>query len=89
MVYTPTSWGSTTLITPVLFDNMETQYTEVLAHWTTQSFRIESGSTFVVEVSATEPEHAAGRIYFDSSTDDLSFYISDGTSWIKLNGVTV
>ena len=84
MVYTPTSWNSTTMLTPILFNNLETQYDEIAAHWVTNPFRTLSSSTMIVFVSTSESTQAVGSIYFNNSTAELKLYISNGTSWMEL-----
>ena len=92
MAYTKVNWeaytgpGTGTLLTPARFNQMETQYDEVVSYWgTTGSFMVQTTAEIRVEVSSSEPSPAAGRIYFNSSTDELKLYVSDGSTWEAIN----
>lgn len=79
MSYTKTSWTSGTDITPALLDHLETQYDEAVTY-IDASLRTEVAKEFRVEVAASAPAHAVGRIYFNSTTG--IFAGSDGSAWI-------
>lgn len=72
---------STTLLTPALFNTLETQYDEVISYWGTTPFRMVNDE-LVAEVLASAPSHGAGRLYFNST--DSKMYISNGSSWIEI-----
>ena len=71
---------ATTLLTPELFNTLETQYDEVISYWGTNSFRMDN-DPLVAEVLAAAPAHSAGRSYYDSTAERM--YVSDGTNWIN------
>ena len=72
------------LLTPARFRLMETQYDEVIDYWDDLPFRMLSTAPIITEVSSTEPANAEGRIYFNSSSSENTFYISDSATWIDL-----
>ena len=69
---------ATTLLTPELFNTLETQYDEVISYWGTTSFRM-ANEELAVESLAAAPSHGAGRIYFNSTDGEI--YVSDGAAW--------
>jgi hypothetical protein len=84
MGYTKTTWvDGTTEITPARLRNLETQYDEVIAEWETNPIRTLVNQALAVEVLASAPSHAVGRIYLNSTDKEL--YISDGSAWIELS----
>ena len=82
MAYTKVNWQADTLLTPARFNQMETQYDEVISYWTTNPFRMDGGDPLITEVLSTAPTHGAGRIYHNST--DGKLYVSDGAAWIDL-----
>ena len=81
-MYVKTTWESTTLLTPIEFNNLETQYDEITAFFTATPWRMMSSEVLITEVSSAPSTHAPGRLYFN--TDTTKMYVSDGTSWIDL-----
>lgn len=73
---------ATTLLTPELFNTLETQYDEVISYWGTTPFRMVDDE-IAVEALASAPSHGAGRIYINTTDDKL--YLSDGSAWIEIS----
>ena len=84
MAYVKVGWQADMLLTPARFRQMETQHDEVLNYWGINPFRMLSSSPLITEVSSTEPANEAGRIYFNESTDEYNYYVSNGTSWADI-----
>ena len=75
------------LLTPARFRQMETQYDAVINYWDANPFRMLSSAAFVTEVTTTEPANQEGRIYFNASSSEDSFYVSNGTSWMNITDI--
>ena len=75
------------LLTPARFRQMETQYDEAIDYWDDSPFRMLSTAPIITEVSSTEPANAGGRIYFNTSSSEEYYYVSNGTSWMNITDI--
>ncbi|MGI5840154.1 MAG: hypothetical protein ACOX8W_10915 [bacterium] len=82
MAYTKTVWTSETDITPARLDHLETQYDEAVAY-IDANLRTDTSKELRVQVAAAAPVHAAGKIYYNSTTG--VFAGSDGSAWISMS----
>ncbi len=71
MAYTKTNWTETTDITPALLDHAEGQYDEAKGYIDAH-LRAAATLPLLAQVSAAAPDHAEGRIYYDSVTGVFS-----------------
>ena len=78
-MYEKVNWTDGKLLTPARFRQMETQYEKVIEYWKGNSFKALTNKKLRVEVLASAPSHAEGRIYFDSGDNEVK--VSDGTAW--------
>ncbi len=84
-MYEKVDWTADKLLTPARFRQMETQYDTIIAKWLdpATSFRTNTGEEFIPEVLAEAPAHGAGKLYVNTTGNNL--YISDGAAFINLS----
>ena len=80
-MYEKVNWQADKLLTPIRFNQMETQYDEVIGYWTANPFRLSTG-VLLAEILSDAPTHANGRTYFNTTNNTL--YVSNGTTWIDI-----
>lgn len=82
-MYNKTNWiNSTTLITPDRLNNLEKQYDEAVAELDT-IVRL-ANTELLVQVAASAPAGADGKLYFDSTTGKFNYY--NGSAFVEIGG---
>jgi hypothetical protein len=82
-MYNKTTWiNATTLITPALLKKLETQYDEAVAELDT-IVRL-ANTELLVQVAASAPAGADGKLYFDSTTGKFNYY--NGSAFVEIGG---
>ena len=82
MAFTKPNIIATTLLTPELFNTLETQYDEVISYWGTNPFRMEN-EPIAVELVTSDPAHSDGKIIYNSTDGKLK--VSFNSAWIDLS----
>lgn len=83
MAYVKQVWvNATTLITTDLLNHLETQYDEAVLQNDT-IVRL-ANTELLVEVAASAPAGANGKLYFNSTTGKFNYY--NGTAFIEIGG---
>lgn len=83
MAYVKQTWvNETTLITPTLLNHLETQFDQAILQLDTV-VRL-ANTDLLVEVAASAPAGANGKLYFNSTTGKFNYY--NGSAFAVMGG---